>query len=68
MEGINLYDTPKHIKGISCSVRNCIYNEDEQCCTAERIAVGPSCASCSSETVCATFKKKSEGKGGQSFS
>jgi len=46
----------EHIRGIDCSVENCKYNEKGHYCTASEIHVGPGCASCSSDTVCATFK------------
>ena len=45
-------------KGITCDVRNCVYHDRENCCMAGHIAVGPSYALSSSETVCATFKPK----------
>ena len=45
----------KHIKGICCNVKSCRYNDENSCCTAEQISVGPSSASTSSETACATF-------------
>lgn len=48
----------KAIKGITCDVRNCVYHDSENCCMAGHIAVGPSYALSSSETVCATFKPK----------
>lgn len=48
----------KHIKGIKCDVRNCHYHSGECYCTAEQIAVGPSSADCSGETLCVTFKPK----------
>ena len=48
----------KAIKGITCDVRNCVYHDCENHCTAEKIAVGPSYAESSSETVCATFRPK----------
>jgi len=47
-------------KGISCDVKNCVYHCGEQYCTANKIAVGPSSASTSAETICATFKPKAE--------
>lgn len=50
----------KPIKGIVCDVKNCVYHEQNNCCTAGEIAVGPSYAISSSETVCATFKPKEE--------
>ena len=46
--------------GISCDVKNCAYHEGDCHCTAEKIAVGPSFASSSTDTVCATFKQKEE--------
>lgn len=50
---------PDHIRGITCSVRNCIHNDGQCYCTAERISVGP-CTACScGDTVCATFENKS---------
>ncbi len=48
----------KHIKGIDCGVCNCYYNENGCYCTADKIAVGPSSATSSTDTACATFKKK----------
>lgn len=49
----------RHIRGVSCDVKNCVYHDGDNCCTAERITVGPSYASCGSDTVCATFRAKS---------
>ena len=46
----------KHIKGINCSVKNCVYHDGECYCTAENIHVGPHHAEKSADTVCATFK------------
>ena len=48
----------KCIKGINCDVSNCAYHGKENSCHADCIAVGPSYAQSSSETVCATFKPK----------
>ena len=45
-------------RGIVCDVRNCVYHEGGNCCMAEQIAVGPSNACCSADTVCATFKER----------
>ncbi len=50
----------KHNDGIVCSVKNCIYHDCDTYCTAEQIAVGPSYASTSSDTICATFKQKED--------
>ena len=51
---------PKHIKGIVCSVEGCIYHDSHNCCTAGEIAVGPKQAETSSETLCVTFRPKTE--------
>lgn len=48
----------KPLKGISCDVENCTFNDGECRCHATCISVGPCTANCSSETVCATFKPK----------
>lgn len=45
-----------HIKGVCCDVKNCAYHDGESRCTAKEITVGPSYASSSNDTVCATFK------------
>ena len=50
--------TKDHIKGICCDVKNCVYHDCECYCTADKINVGPSNATCSSDTVCATFKER----------
>ncbi len=51
----------KKIKGITCDVKGCEYNDGKNECTAGHISVGPTDACCSDETVCATFRPKSEG-------
>ncbi|MDL2232812.1 DUF1540 domain-containing protein [Ruminococcaceae bacterium OttesenSCG-928-L11] len=43
-------------QGIVCNVTNCYYNRNRQYCTAEQIKVGPTSASCSDDTICATFR------------
>ena len=45
-------------KGINCNVNNCYYHDGNCYCTAEKIAVGPSNATTSADTLCATFKPK----------
>lgn len=50
--------TGRHIRGVSCDVKNCVYHDGDNYCTADRISVGPSYASCCGDTVCATFKQK----------
>lgn len=49
---------PQHIRGIICDVKNCVYHDGDNFCTAQRITVGPSYATHSSDTACATFKQK----------
>ena len=51
----------KKIKGITCDVKGCEYNDGKNECTAGHISVGPTDACCSDETVCATFRPTSEG-------
>ena len=48
----------EHIKGIRCAVKNCMYHDCETYCMAGEIAVGPSNATTSADTICATFKEK----------
>lgn len=49
-----------HIDGIVCNVTNCEYHDCDTHCTAKEIAVGPSYATTSQDTVCATFKQKKD--------
>lgn len=48
----------EHIKGIRCDVKNCVYHDCDTYCTAKQIAVGPSNATSSADTSCATFKER----------
>lgn len=50
----------KTIKGIVCDVTNCKYHSIDCKCTAKQINVGPGYASSSADTVCGTFKPKSD--------
>lgn len=50
-----------HIKGVSCDVKNCVHHDGESRCTAKEISVGPSYATTSHDTVCATFKPSKDG-------
>ncbi len=52
--------TCKSNQGVSCDVKNCVYHDGSCICTAEKINVGPSYATTSTDTVCATFKQKTE--------
>lgn len=47
------------IEGIKCQVKNCVYHSPQSSCCAGKIEVGPSHASDSTETICATFKPMS---------
>ena len=38
-------------QGITCDVRNCQYHQGDCHCTAEKIAVGPSFATSSTDTL-----------------
>ena len=44
--------------GIVCQVKNCVYHDGDMGCTANKISVGPSNATNSNETLCATFREK----------
>ncbi|MBO7292534.1 MAG: DUF1540 domain-containing protein [Clostridia bacterium] len=50
----------KHLKGVSCDACQCVHHGKDNTCCASMIAVGPHSASTSYETVCATFKAKSD--------
>ncbi|MDD6799663.1 MAG: DUF1540 domain-containing protein [Firmicutes bacterium] len=54
----NRQRAPKHIRGIVCDAKNCAYHDGDNYCTADKIAVGTSYATSSTETICATFKPK----------
>ncbi len=60
MEGIRLDSSsvPEHIHGIRCNVKNCVYNDMSEYCTAPQINVGPSYATAGIDTICATFRPK----------
>ena len=47
-------------EGVSCDVTNCVYHDCQNCCTAKEIAVGPAKAETSAETLCVTFRPKTE--------
>lgn len=46
----------KCIEGIKCDVTNCHYHQENSKCNANEIKVGPTYASTSTDTICATFK------------
>lgn len=51
---------PRHINGITCDARNCIYHDGDNYCTAKHITVGSVIANSSSETRCATFEPRGD--------
>lgn len=57
-KGNSKCDSSKHIKGVMCDVKNCVYNAQQNGCYAGCISVGPKDADCSAHTNCATFKPK----------
>jgi hypothetical protein len=48
------------IEGISCDVRTCAYHMGSDKCAAGHIKVGPNQAEVSRETLCTTFKNRTE--------
>lgn len=49
---------PKHIAGVRCDAKSCVYHDGDSFCTADCISVGTVFAKKSGETVCATFKPR----------
>ncbi len=49
---------PRHIRGITCDARNCVFHDGDIYCTAERVNIGNIVASSSAETRCATFEPR----------
>lgn len=57
----NCCATPKNvIKGITCDVKTCAYHMADDKCMAGHIKVGPNQAEVSRETLCTTFKNRTE--------
>ena len=52
---VSVNNPPRHINGIVCDARNCVYHDGDSYCTAARISIGSVTACHSSETRCATF-------------
>lgn len=48
------------IKGITCDVITCAYHEGDGKCCAGHIKVGPNQAHVDRETLCTTFKNRTE--------
>jgi len=51
-------DRQDHMNSIICDVKNCVYHDGEDHCSAAGIQVGPTYAVSPADTVCATFKGK----------
>lgn len=51
---------PRHINGITCDVRNCIYHDGDNFCTAGRVTIASQASVKSSQTRCATFEARGE--------
>lgn len=50
----------KVIRGITCDVTSCAYHESDNRCCAGHIKVGTDHAQASGETLCTTFKSRTE--------
>jgi len=46
--------------GVSCDVQNCIYNDKNFHCMADKITVGPMNAVNTRDTICATFEQRKD--------
>ncbi len=51
-------DKSKRVDGIVCDVKSCAYHDCDNECYAGKVSIGPRDASCSANTVCATFKPR----------
>lgn len=51
---------PRHIRGITCDAKNCVYHDGDNFCTAERVTIGNVASQRSAETRCATFEPRGE--------
>lgn len=49
---------PRHIGGISCDAKNCMYHDGDSYCTADLVRIGNLLANSSSETRCSTFEPR----------
>lgn len=47
-----------HEPCVRYDVCNCIHNDQECCCTAKDIKIGPHSAHCCSDTVCQSFQSQ----------
>lgn len=53
-------DIPRHIRGITCDVKNCVYHDGDNFCCADRVTIGNTASVRSGETRCATFLPRGE--------
>ena len=44
--------------GVRCEVSSCMYHTRDCGCSAEKISVGPTDATCCNETCCATYQQR----------
>ncbi len=51
---------PRHIRGITCDVKNCAYHDGDNFCTAERVTIGSVIATSREATRCATFEPRGD--------
>lgn len=57
---LNSTEIPRHIKGVRCDVKNCVYHDGDGFCCADHINVGNIAALSSSDTHCKTFKARGD--------
>ena len=57
-KGHELVDGCECIECIRCEVTSCVYNDQENRCTADAIKVGPQNATSAGDTLCDTFKAR----------
>ncbi|SDB12189.1 protein of unknown function [Ruminococcaceae bacterium FB2012] len=52
--------TNKTLSSVKCGVESCVHNVEGKECSADCITVGStcSCADCSDDTLCRTFKSR----------
>ena len=50
----------KELQGVCCDAVQCVHHGRDNTCHAKGISVGPHSAESVTETVCATFKAKSD--------
>ena len=51
-----MYSAQDNGTQIMCEVKNCVYHQQDNMCSAPQIEVGPHYATNSTDTICATFK------------